>query len=168
MTRNAGRAIWFAVISADTNARAGAMDAFIAVVEDGRADLGFLSDGLLELGRLGWVKSPRIRSALTELAQVSLLHRLTAHDLLSRYLRHLEDWPKDVGILLESLLDWAILLGLPPCKDLATRLSSIKSGKGKSIAAQLLKIVDHPELRRSAIDQLFAARLERAKRFSTR
>lgn len=167
LTLMAARALWIATVSKDGNARAMAIEVWIALAESDRLDLDLLTRALSEVMAGGWVKLNRAGEVLAEVAAVGPVQAWCVAAVLEAVLISLEPLPRNVVSLLEPLDEVSEILGRAVSPELQARLESIKSGKAKPLAKSLLGRSDSmPPARQTAVSAALAARLARAKRLT--
>lgn len=161
-------ALWLGLLSRDRDARALALDALIAGIDDGRADPQALAATLTRLSAGGWVKPNRVAAVLAEAARPSPLHGLVAGRLIECHLiaRGVggEDHPL-LAVLNETLAG----LDRPLDPALPGPLAVLK-GKGKAATLARALVARNGEARgpanREALRAAWTARLERGARWA--
>lgn len=135
-------AIWTALVSLDADAKGMAIDLLIQGIDDGRAHPEQLSNTLISLSSGGWVKSNRLSSALTRVAQVSDLHGFVCLKILEPYLYNQDEKTKNLHQTMELMLALYIELGFQPESDLVEKLKAVKGTSKKAKAAKALLSIE--------------------------
>jgi len=168
LTELAALALWVATLGKDADSRTAAIDAWIALVGDGRGDAGLLGDVLTRLAEGGWLRLNRLADALREVSRASSLHAWTVAEVLQDLLASLEALPRDAHHVLQLLRELLVQLGLEARPELRASLQSQKgTGKTAKLARQLAKLAptESAEARTAALE-LLDARIARANRWS--
>ena len=168
LTLMAARALWTATTSKDDNARSTAIEVWIAIIDDDRADMPILNQAFVEVEQGGWFVYARIIGVLDEVGSVSPLHAWIVSMVLHAMIPTVNGLTREMAKILQCLLKHHTLLGIAVPEFLKTRLRSCQSGKAKSLATKMLKIEEtlNPE-RVKAIRLQLDARASRAQRFSS-
>jgi hypothetical protein len=159
------------LLSKEPGTRGLAIDALIALVEDGRC-IGDELGGLLANLSLkkGAVHLNRLAESLADAARASRLHRHVASQIIQGTIAALlPPAPADLHHLLTLLHEWLIQSGEPLASSCRLLLESISgTGKTASLASALLKMEHSAERKdRCAIfAEALRGRVARAKRWS--
>lgn len=138
----AGLALALGLAAQDPALRGHAQDALIAVISDGRLDAAVLGAAMARLLYIGNNKLMRWAKSLAEVARVSPRHAAAVADVLPRIL-HADPAraPRDLGALLELLVELSSETGLPLSDPQARAYLGALNGSGKvaRLARQLLR-----------------------------
>lgn len=163
----ASLALWIATQSKDADTRTAAIDAWIALVTDGRGDPGLLGRVLVRLGESGWLYPNRLADALRQVSRVSPLHAWSIAEVVEDLLAA-QPLSADSHHLLQLIRELLVGLGLEIRPEVRTRLEAYEgTGKTATLARQLCGLEESqcPE-RRVALLALLDARITRAERWA--
>lgn len=157
------------LLTADTDSRAAATDAFIEGIPDGRAHPTPMADVLCKILEGGWVKLNRLAESLQEVAGISPLHAWTAASVLNRVVATFEPMPRNAHHILDLLLQLLTDLGLE-LDDFARAPLALVTGSSKTAKAAkallALKSVENSARMQQATVLALEARVDRAERWS--
>ncbi len=122
------------LIGKDADARAFAVDALIAGIENGCADHGILTDTLVRLTHGGWLKLNRLGDNLLQISQVSLLHAWFVSRIIQHWLPSVELKQHNMFRMLEVLLETQSVIKQPLLPE---SIKTLKDYAGASKAAKL-------------------------------
>lgn len=168
LTRMAGRALWIATTSKDSNARGMATEVWIALIADDRCPWEELNQAWQDVAAGGWMKLNRVADVLSDVAAAGPLHVFVLAQVLEGYLAACDGFPRDIAKLLELLDECNQRLGRAVPQTLQQALLQFKSGKAKKLSKSLLQRVDTVTAdRAAAVVAAVEARVQRAERNRT-
>ncbi len=148
--------------------RTTALDAWIALIADGRGDARLLGNVLGRLCSDGWLRLNRLTAVLREASRVSPLHAWTIAEMLQDLVAAYAELPADAHYVLQLLRELLVELGLRIRPELRSKLET-NSGSGKTakLARQLAALTDTKNpAQQTALLQLLNARIQRANRWN--
>ena len=149
------------MLSAKEPGEAGlATDIAIQAISDGRLGTDNLFAACTLLLPTGLIKPGRWQKTLTDVASASVVHVAVIQQSLQQTLTATKDnWPKDVGKLLELLLELTAGHSLPLTSEFQSTLQSGNaSGKQKKLATQLLNTAKEADS--SAVKSVLSTAIE--------
>lgn len=169
--RTAIYALWLAMFSRDTDARAVAIDALVEGLFDGRAHPEPLAEILVEIAGYNWAKLNRLADGLRQVARISAWGALVVSRILDRLIASWPSPPRDAHHILELQLELLLRIG-GRLGELARKSLEASTGGGKTakLAGQLLGLDggDHSPAYRSAILEGVQSRITHVENIQNR